>query len=87
MVEDWDMLYGSGRDYSVMNQYLLNEIIRKAMTKNNGSALDVGCGTGDLAVKLAQRGFTVTGTDLSPVAIKELKSVVVKSEPPVILTF
>lgn len=28
-----------------------------------GQALDVGCGTGDCAVYLAQRGWTVTGVD------------------------
>ncbi|MBR6844271.1 MAG: class I SAM-dependent methyltransferase [Bacteroidales bacterium] len=29
------------------------------------SALDVACGTGDMAVSLAKRGCTVTGVDLS----------------------
>ena len=31
--------------------------------------LDVGCGTGDLAIALARRGFDVTAVDFSPVAI------------------
>jgi ubiquinone/menaquinone biosynthesis C-methylase UbiE len=31
--------------------------------------LDVGCGTGDLAIALARRGFDVTAIDISPVAI------------------
>jgi SAM-dependent methyltransferase len=31
--------------------------------------LDVGCGTGDLVIALARRGFHVTGVDISPVAI------------------
>jgi len=35
-----------------------------------GNALDVGCGTGDNAIWLAQQGFEVTGADLSPEAIK-----------------
>jgi SAM-dependent methyltransferase len=31
--------------------------------------LDVGCGTGDLAIALARRGYAVTGVDVSAVAI------------------
>lgn len=34
-------------------------------------ALDVGCGTGDNAIWLAQQGFEVTGCDISPTAIEE----------------
>ncbi|MBW1712387.1 MAG: class I SAM-dependent methyltransferase [Deltaproteobacteria bacterium] len=34
-------------------------------------ALDVGCGTGDNAVWLARRGFTVTGTDFTQIAIQK----------------
>ncbi|GIF67491.1 hypothetical protein Ais01nite_55260 [Asanoa ishikariensis] len=32
-------------------------------------ALDLGCGTGELALALARRGYEVTGVDISPVAI------------------
>ncbi|MGB9357457.1 MAG: class I SAM-dependent methyltransferase [Acidimicrobiia bacterium] len=34
-----------------------------------GTALDLGCGQGRNALWLASRGFTVTGLDLSPVAV------------------
>ncbi|KUL30849.1 class I SAM-dependent methyltransferase [Actinoplanes awajinensis] len=36
--------------------------------------LDLGCGTGDLAVILARRGYHVTGVDISPVAIEKARA-------------
>lgn len=38
-----------------------------------GTALDLGCGQGRNALWLAERGFTVTGMDLSPVAIEHAR--------------
>lgn len=32
---------------------------------NKGTVVDLGCGTGPLAIRLAQKGFTVTATDIS----------------------
>jgi 2-polyprenyl-3-methyl-5-hydroxy-6-metoxy-1,4-benzoquinol methylase len=34
-------------------------------------ALDIGCGTGDNSIWLAQHGFQVTGVDISEVAIEK----------------
>nr|WP_030502330.1 class I SAM-dependent methyltransferase [Micromonospora purpureochromogenes] len=36
--------------------------------------LDVGCGTGELALALARRGFDVTGVDISAVAIGQARA-------------
>ena len=36
-------------------------------------ALDVGCGTGDNSIWLAQNRFQVTGTDVSDIAIEKAK--------------
>ncbi|MFX0186177.1 MAG: class I SAM-dependent methyltransferase [Candidatus Hodarchaeota archaeon] len=35
--------------------------------------IDLGCGTGNYAIYLARKGFTVTGIDISPAAIKIAK--------------
>ena len=40
-----------------------------------GTALDLGCGQGRNSFWLASRGFTVTGLDLSPVAIEQATEV------------
>ncbi len=39
----------------------------------HGRVLDLGCGTGDLAVELAARGFEVTGIDASGLAIDKAR--------------
>ena len=36
---------------------------------NRGNTLDVGCGTGENALYLAEKGFSVTGVDLTNRAI------------------
>ena len=38
-----------------------------------GKALDIGCGTGENAIFLAQNGFSVVGIDLIPSAIEKAK--------------
>src|SRR2546426_5367559 len=40
---------------------------------NKGRVLDVGCGTGENALYLAERGFSVVGVDLSTHAIEAAK--------------
>jgi cyclopropane fatty-acyl-phospholipid synthase-like methyltransferase len=36
-----------------------------------GPVLDVGCGTGELTLYLARRGYRTLGVDLSPVAVRQ----------------
>ncbi len=51
---------------------LEGELERRAL--RSGRFLDVGTGAGHQAVALARRGFTVTGTDLSPAAITQAEA-------------
>src|SRR5688572_17542060 len=44
--------------YDEWEAYLQKEV-------KGGSLLDIGCGTGELAVRFARAGFEVTGIDLS----------------------
>ncbi|MFD8146584.1 SAM-dependent methyltransferase [Streptomyces sp. NPDC059708] len=66
--EFWDSRYReseriwSGRPNSVL--------VREASDLAPGRALDLGCGEGADAVWLARRGWRVTGTDISPVALE-----------------
>ncbi|MFB2923965.1 class I SAM-dependent methyltransferase [Aerosakkonema funiforme] len=52
----------------------LDPDLEQALTKLNlqaGTVLDLGTGPGTQAIALAQRGFKVTGTDLSPTAVQK----------------
>ena len=46
-----------------------------------GPVLDVGCGTGDLALFLAGRGFAVLGVDLAGAAIAQARAKAAKAAP------
>ncbi len=49
-------------------------------TIKKGTALDLGCGVGDKSVFLAKNGFTVTGVDLAPTAIREARALAEKEK-------
>ena len=46
-----------------------------------GPVLDVGCGTGDLAIAIASRGLQVLGLDLTPAAIEQARTRVASLAP------
>ena len=50
----------------------LTETVTKTPIENC-KALDIGCGTGDNSIWLAQKQFQVTGTDISEIAIEKAK--------------
>jgi ubiquinone/menaquinone biosynthesis C-methylase UbiE len=65
----WEDAYKTTPPWDVGRpQPALVELVR-AGELNTGSVLDVGCGTGENALYLAGNGFSVTGVDLTSVAI------------------
>jgi SAM-dependent methyltransferase len=69
----WDERYeAKGALWGAEPNQFLAEI---AIVLEPGTALDLGCGQGRNSFWLASRGFTVTGLDLSPVAIEQAKAV------------
>lgn len=65
---DWDARY-SERD-QIWSGKPNNGLVSEASDLTPGRALDLGCGEGGDAIWLAQQGWTVTATDISPVALK-----------------
>lgn len=51
-----------------------------------GSVLDIGCGTGEHAIHLAELGYRVRGVDLSPAAIAQARATAASRQVPVEFT-
>jgi SAM-dependent methyltransferase len=59
----YDLLYES-KDYEAECD-LIEKIIQEHCKTPVNSILDLGCGTGNHSIRLAQRGYQITGVDLS----------------------
>ena len=75
--EEWDRMY-IDRDVESMPWYLptLDPDLDAALSRlgiRGGAAADLGTGPGTQAISLAERGFVVTGTDISPTAVARAK--------------
>lgn len=62
--DQYDLLY-SDKDYEAECD-LLEEIFRRYGDRNIRTILDLGCGTGNHAIRLGCRDYQVTGVDRSP---------------------
>lgn len=66
MAYDFDKI---ARTYDRLNRLMTLGLDRRwrkrALRGIQGNVLDVACGTGDMAVSLVERGYTVTGVDIS----------------------
>jgi predicted TPR repeat methyltransferase len=65
----WDDYYASGQDFDTLSDEELDEII--AIASNPKTALDLGCGTGELMEKLERRDLVTTGVEFSVEAIEQ----------------
>jgi ubiquinone/menaquinone biosynthesis C-methylase UbiE len=71
----WDKFYKKDlRILSVQNTDCVNYAVKHFTNANAHNILDLGCGVGRDGIVLADRGFTVTGTDISHWAIEHLKN-------------
>ena len=72
MQDMWNNRY---RESETVFGHEANQFLVEAVEQlEGGTALDLGCGQGRNALWLAERGFVVTGLDLSPVAIDQARA-------------
>jgi SAM-dependent methyltransferase len=65
---DWDARYNDS-DGTMWSGRPNGRLVAEAAELQPGRALDIGCGEGADAIWLAQRGWAVTGIDISEVAV------------------
>lgn len=66
-VDSWD------HHGAVVVQPVIDEILARCPANQGHRVLDLGCGTGTLAIPLARRGSLVTAVDVSPRMIERLE--------------
>jgi len=78
--DEYDVLYGD------KNYETECDMLEAAFTRYTNAPiktiLDVGCGTGNHAIPLAQRGYSVTGVDRSPAMLENARQKLLKGTPP-----
>jgi cyclopropane fatty-acyl-phospholipid synthase-like methyltransferase len=67
---DWNKVYRGSPPWDIGRPQPAFEALAKGGEIRPGAVLDIGCGTGDNAIMLAQRGCTVTGIDLARDAVR-----------------
>jgi len=70
--EKWDRIYQQSQSLEPSPAEVLSE--NTHLLPATGQALDLACGLGGNALFLAQRGFSVSAVDISPVAIESLSA-------------
>jgi len=71
-----------GRDFTSLNEVFLNDLlgnIKSKINKEPKTLIDLGCGTGDVLLKFAKKGFDITGVDYSEVGLKKAEDRLKKS--------
>lgn len=70
--DQYDHLYAA-KDYAGECDLVQAALARQGAAMGQQRLLDVGCGTGGHAIRLAERGFRVTGVDLSAAMLEQAR--------------
>ncbi|MFD8423237.1 class I SAM-dependent methyltransferase [Streptomyces sp. NPDC059466] len=71
---NWSKHYNDGHSFSRLSAEEKRLLVQHALAPEGGRALDVGCGTGELAAFLASLGYTVDGTDFAEGALTRARA-------------
>ncbi|MFE7567276.1 methyltransferase, FxLD system [Streptomyces sp. NPDC057539] len=71
---DWSAHYNAGRGFRRLGNEEKGLIVEHAPAPEDGRALDIGCGTGEMSVYLASLGYTVDGADYAEGALERART-------------
>ncbi|MEW2265519.1 methyltransferase, FxLD system [Streptomyces sp. NPDC047853] len=71
---DWSEHYNQGRGFRRLGAEEKGLLVEHAPAPEDGRALDIGCGTGELAVYLTSLGYTVDGADFAQGALERARA-------------
>lgn len=77
---DYHLIFGNWDNAIIRQSKILDKIIQEYSKNDSKTLLDCSCGIGTQAIGLAQLGYKVHATDLSPKAIERAKSEARKKE-------
>ncbi|MFF1907241.1 methyltransferase, FxLD system [Kitasatospora sp. NPDC058218] len=72
--DPWEQLYSDGTEFSPLGEDERALLAEHAPAPDGGRALDIGCGTGELAAHLAAAGFQVDAVDLAEAALERART-------------
>jgi glycine/sarcosine N-methyltransferase len=75
---DYHLNFGNWEEALANQAKILDKIIKKHANGSAQTLLDCSCGIGTQAIGLAQTGYTVTASDLSPLAVKRAEEEALK---------
>ncbi|MFI8182823.1 class I SAM-dependent methyltransferase [Actinacidiphila glaucinigra] len=70
----WDEHYAAGRDFRGLTASERDLLAEHVPPGSGSRALDVGCGTGELALHLAELGYAVDGVDFAESALERARA-------------
>ncbi|MEU1710871.1 class I SAM-dependent methyltransferase [Streptomyces sp. NPDC005706] len=71
---DWSEHYNGGRSFRSLGDDEKGLVVEHVPAPEGGRALDVGCGTGEMAVYLASLGYTVDAADFAEGALERARA-------------
>jgi SAM-dependent methyltransferase len=72
-INHWNDYYSQNKDFGLMRAEMLDIILGYCNTRMPKTALDIGCGTGQLTRELYHRDYQCDGIDISSVAIERAR--------------
>ncbi len=79
--ENWDKIFSENREFSPLNEIFLGKLLSRigeTAGKEFKTVIDLGAGTGDSAIKFANRGLLVQGLDWSETALTKATEAIKK---------